>query len=61
MRNPMLPSVVLFYSMVALALAVIMVLLHQPSVMGAGARALSNACENLALLAIAFGIWGQRR
>jgi hypothetical protein len=61
MRNPMLPSVVLFYSTVALVLAVIMVLLHHSSVLGAGAQALSNACENLALIAIAFGIWARRR
>ena len=61
MRNPMLPSVVLFYSTLALVLAVIMVLLHEPSVLGARAQALSNACENLALIAIAFGTWVQRR
>jgi len=61
MRNPMLPSVVLFYSTVALVLAVIMILLHQSSILGAAARALSNACENLALIAIAFGTWVQRR
>jgi hypothetical protein len=61
MRNPMLPSVVLIYSIVALFVAVIMVLLHQPSVMGAGAQALSNACENLALIAIGIGVWVQRR
>jgi hypothetical protein len=61
MRNPMLPSVVLFYSTVALVLAVVMILLHQTSILGAGARAFSNACENLALIAIAFGIWVQRR
>jgi hypothetical protein len=61
MRNPMLPSVVLFYSTVALVLAVIMVLLRMSSVLGAGAEALSNACENLALIAIAFGVWVQRR
>jgi len=61
MRNPMLPSVVLFYSIVALVLAVIMVLLRESSVLGAGAEALSNACENLALIAIAFGVWMQRR
>ena len=61
MRNPMLPSVVLFYSTVALVLAVVMILLHQSSILGAAARALSNACENLALIAIAFGTWVQRR
>ena len=61
MRNPMLPSVVLFYSTVALVLAVIMILLHQSSMLGGGARAFSNACENLALIAIAFGTWVQRR
>jgi hypothetical protein len=44
-----------------MVLAVILVLLHQSSVLGAGARALSSACENLALIAIAFGVWAQRR
>ena len=61
MRNPMLPSVVLFYSTVALAMAVILVLLRQSSLLGAGAEAFSNACENLALIAIAIGVWVQRR
>lgn len=61
MRNPMLPSVVLFYSIVALMLAVVMILLQQSSILGAAARALSNASENLALIAIAFGTWVQRR
>ena len=57
----MLPSVVLFYSTVALAMAVILVLLRQSSLLGAGAEAFSNACENLALIAIAIGVWVQRR
>jgi hypothetical protein len=61
MRNPVLSSVVLFYSLVALVVAVIMVLLHQSSLLGARAQALSNACENLALIAIAIGTWVQRR
>jgi hypothetical protein len=61
MRSPMLPPVVIFYSTVALVLAVTMILLHQSSFMGARARALSNACENLALIAIAFRVWAQRR
>ena len=61
MRNPMLSSVVLFYSIVALVLAVILVLLRESSVLGASAEAFSNACENLALIAIAFGVWVPRR
>jgi hypothetical protein len=61
MRNPVLPSVVLFYSVVALVLAVILVLLRQSSVLGTSTEALSNACENLALIAIAVGVWVQRR
>ena len=61
MRNPMLPGIVLFYSVLALILAVIMIGIRQPSVMGAGGEALSNACENLALIAIAFGVLAQRR
>lgn len=61
MRNPMLPGVVLFYSVLALILAAIFIVIRQPSVMGAGAEALSNACENLALIAIALGVLAQRR
>ena len=61
MRNPMLPGVVLFYSMLALILAAFFIFIRQPSVMGAGAEALSNACENLALIAIALGVLAQRR
>lgn len=61
MRNPMLPGVVLFYSVLALILAVIFVVLHQSSLLGAGAEALSNACENLALVAIALAVWARRR
>ena len=61
MRNPMLPGVVLFYSVLALILAAFSIGIRQPSVMGAGAEALSNACENLALIAIAFAVLAQRR
>jgi len=61
MRNPALPGIVLFYSVLALLLAVIMVVFRESSVMGAGAKSLSNACENLALIAIAVGVWVQRR
>jgi hypothetical protein len=61
MRNPMLPGVVLFYSVLALILAVIMVLVHESALMGARAQGFSNACENLALIAIAVGVWVQRR
>jgi hypothetical protein len=57
----MLPGVVLFYSVLALILAAIFIVIRQPSVMGAGAEALSNACENLALIAIALGVLAQRR
>ena len=57
MRNSMLPGLVLFYALVALVFAVLAILLRQESVMNAGAEALSNACENLALIAIALGVW----
>ena len=57
----MLPAIVLFYSIVAVILAVIMILLRHPSVMGAGAEGISNACENLALIAIAFAVLAVRR
>lgn len=57
----MLPGVVLFYSVLALILAVILIVVRHPSVMGAGGEALSNACENLALIAIGFGVLAQRR
>jgi hypothetical protein len=57
----MLPGVVLFYSVLALILAIIFIVIRQPSVMGAGARALSNACENLALIAIALGVLARRQ
>jgi hypothetical protein len=59
MRNPMLPGIVLFYAVVALTLAVIMIVIRQSSVMGTGAEALSNACENLALIATALGVWAR--
>jgi hypothetical protein len=60
MRSP-LPGIVLFYSVLALILAVILILVHKSALMGAGARAFSNVCENLALIAIAIGVWVQRR
>jgi hypothetical protein len=61
MRNPMLPGIVLFYAVVALMLAVFMIIIRQSSVMGAGAEALSNACENLALIATALGVWARAK
>ncbi len=61
MRNPMLPGIVLFYAVLALILAVLFILLRQSSVLNTGAEGLSNACENLALIAIALGIWLPRR
>jgi hypothetical protein len=61
MRNAMLPSVVLFYAILAVLLAVTMVVLRQSSVFGTSAEALSNACENLALIVIAIGVWVRRR
>jgi hypothetical protein len=57
----MLPGIVLFYSVLALILPVVMIVIRQPSIMGAGGEALSNACENLALIAIGFGVLAQRR
>jgi hypothetical protein len=57
----MLPSVVLFYSVVALVLAVTLILLHGSSLLGTGARGLSNACENLVLIVIAMGVWVKRK
>jgi hypothetical protein len=53
----MLPGIVLFYAVLALILAVTVIVLRQSSVMNAGAEALSNACENLALIAVALGVW----
>ena len=61
MRNPMLPGVVLFYSVLALILAMTFIILRQPALMGAGAEALSNACENLALITIALGVLAIRK
>lgn len=61
MRNPVLPGIVLFYAVMALVLAVIMIIVRGSSVMGATAQTLSNACENLALIATALGIWVQRK
>jgi hypothetical protein len=61
MRNPVLPGIVLFYAVVALILAVGEIVLRQSSVMGTSAQAFSNACENLALIAIALGVWLPRR
>ena len=61
MRNPMLPGIVLIYSVLALILAVIMIVIRQSSIFGAGGEAFSNACENLALIAIGFGVLAQRR
>jgi hypothetical protein len=52
---------VLFYAVVALLLAVGEIVLRQSSVTGASAQAFSNACENLALIAIALGVWLPRR
>jgi len=60
MRNPMLPGLVLFYAVVALIVTIIVVLARQTSVMNASAEALANACENLALIAIALGVWAPR-
>jgi hypothetical protein len=60
MRSP-LPGIVLFYSVLALILAVILILVRKSALMGAGARGFSNACENLALIAVAIGVWVQRR
>lgn len=60
MRSP-LPGIVLFYSVLALVLAVVLILVHKSGFMGAGARAFSNTCESLALIAIAIGVWVQRR
>ena len=57
----MITSAVLFYSVVALILAVTLILLHQSSLLGTGARGLSNACENLALIVIAMAVWAQRK
>jgi hypothetical protein len=57
----MLPGIVLFYAVVALIFATIVVVVRQASVMNASAEALSNACENLALIAIALGVWAPRR
>ena len=57
----MLTGVVLVYSTFALMLAVIMILARQSSIFGTGAEALSNACENLALIAIATRVWMLRR
>jgi hypothetical protein len=57
----MLPGVVLFYSVLALILAVIVVLVQKSALLGASAQGLSNACENLALIAVAVGVWVQRR
>jgi len=61
MRNPVLPGIVLFYSVLALILAVVLIVVRNFSLLGAGAEALSNACENLVLIAIALGVWVQRR
>ena len=57
----MLPGVVLFYSVLALILAMAFIILREPSLMGAGAEALSNACENLALITIALGVLAIRK
>jgi hypothetical protein len=56
----MLPGIVLFYAVIAFTMAVFMIVIRQSSVMGAGAEALSNACENLALIAVALGVWARR-
>ncbi len=61
MRNPMLPGIVLFYAVVALIFAVIVIVARQSSVLNASAEALANACENLALIAVALGVWAPRR
>ena len=60
MRSP-LPGIALFYSVLAVILAVILVLVRKSPLMGASAQAFSNACENLALIAVAIGLWVQRR
>ena len=57
----MLPGIVLFYAIVALVFAVIVIVARQSSVLNTSAEALSNACENLALIAIALGVWAPRR
>lgn len=61
MRNPMLPGVVLFYAILALAVAVIEIMLHRSSVVRGTAQSFSNACENLALITVALGIWWPRK
>jgi hypothetical protein len=60
MRSP-LPGIVLFYSVLALIFAVILILVRKSALMGVSAQAFSNACENLALIAVAIGVWVQRR
>jgi hypothetical protein len=57
----MLPGIALFYSVLALILAVILILIRKSALMGVSAQAFSNACENLALIAVAIGVWVQRR
>ena len=61
MRNPAISAIGLFYSVVALILAIVLVVVGRSSVMGVGAEALSSACENLALIVIALGVWVQRK
>ena len=61
MRSNPIPAVVLFYSTLALILAVIMIYVGGSSLIGAGAEALSSACENLALITIAIAVWSPRR
>ena len=61
MKNPMLPGIVLFYAIIAMIIAVLVILFRRESMMNASAEALSNACENLALIAIALGVWLPRR
>ena len=60
MRNPALPGIALFYSTVAFLLAVTVVVVRTTSFLGASAQAFSNACENLALIALALGVWVRR-
>jgi hypothetical protein len=60
MRSP-LPGILLFYSVLALILAVILILVRKSALMGTSAQAFSNACENLALMAVAIGVWVRRR
>jgi len=52
---------VLFYSVVAMMLAVLLIVFRERSLMGVSPQALSNACENLVLIAVAFAVWMQRK